>query len=347
MFVKRRTTTKSVAVAAVIATAVLAAACGSGSSTTQVEAQPTSSSAPSSSSTSTSGEDSPIADLLGLPITDDDAMEEYFGQLQREAEAKIAECMLAQGFQYKVIDYSGLTGAAISIDEDTAEFAEQYGFGIASNPFEESFESFQDFEDPNEEYLKTLSPGETEAYQEALSGTLPDFSDGDDVEFSFEPSGCQGDAYEEVFSFGLVFEQFSDEFEQIEEAYNSDPRIVNATSGWSSCMAEAGYSYSDEDGARDEIRRRNREITGNEGAFAEITSGEANEQEGEFIFGPRSLTPEAQKQVDALVVEEKAVAVASWDCNAPLRDIEADVRVEYEQKFVDQHGAAISQALNE
>lgn len=298
------------------------------------------------SSDSSNATESPLGDLLGIPFGDDEAANQYFDDLSRQAEIKIAECMIGQGFEYQVVDYSQLDGATNVVDFETREFAEEYGFGIASNPFEESFEAFESFEDPNQVFIESLGEGEREAYQLALSGEIPDF---DSVDFqTFEPGGCQGEAYSDLFAFGQVFDEFGDEFEEIEQAYEADPRIVEATSGWSSCMNEAGYQFADLASAEDDVERRYSAITQDPDAFVSIEDQMADLEEGDdtdFIFGPQTLNPAFQAQVDELAVDERAIALASWDCNGPLREIEDDVRVEYEQRFVDENGAAISEAL--
>lgn len=334
--------------------ALLASACGGGtSSSDSADVAPATDSdagtqvdTTSSGDTSSGSSDSPIGDLLGIPFTDDDAMEQYFSDLSRRAEVKIAECMLAQGFEYQVVDFGNLGAISSATDFESREFVEAYGFGIASNPFEESFEAFDTFVDPNQEYIMALSDGEREAYQTALSGGLPDFGS-DDIQ-SFQPSGCQGGAYDELFSFGRVFEQFGDEFEEIEEAFNADPRIIEATSGWSSCMTEAGYRFTDVESAQADIERRYEAIVRDPDAFAEdgappIAGG--SDDENITVFGPQTLNPEFQARVDDLAVEERAIALASWDCNGPLRAIEGDIQVEYERRFVEENGDAIRAAL--
>jgi hypothetical protein len=261
--------------------ALLAGACGRSSVGASSEvaaagstAEPTTAAAPVTSSQSSETAESPLADLLGIPFNDD-AAEQCLNDLGRQAEIKIAECMLAQGFEYQVVDYSQIDALDSNTDFDSREFVEEYGFGIASNPFEESFEA--------------------------------------------------------------------------------DPRIVGATTGWSSCMGEAGHNFSDQDGAEDDVRGRYNSIVANPDAFAEgdgsRESGSVVFEDGadveEFVFGPQTLNPEFQAQVDELAVEERAIALASWDCNGPLREIEDDVRVEYEQRFADRNGAAIREALGE
>ena len=338
---------------------LLAGACGSSSAGTSSEVaaqggteEPATATAPATSSEPSGTIESPLAELLGIPLNDSDAAEHYFNDLDRQAEVKIAECMLTQGFEYQAVDYSQIGGLDSKIDFESREFAAEYGFGIASNPFEESFEAVKSFTDPNQEYVEKLTEGERDAYQTALSGGLPG-SSSDDAR-GFKPSGCQGNAFEEVNAFGEVFEQFADQFEENKQAFDADPRIVGATTGWSSCMGEAGHSYSDQASAEGDVRRRYDSIVRSPDAFADdgdAKSSSVVSEDGaevkEFAFGPQTLNPEFQAQVDELAVEERAIARASWECSEPLREIEDDVQVEYEQRFVDQNGAVIGEALGE
>lgn len=339
--------------ASLIAIAFVAAACGSTApSSTNEPGAVSDAPAPEASS---APEESPIADLLGIPIGDD-AADEYFGELQRQAEVKVAECMLVQGFEYTPVGYDDIETATANIAEDSRDFAENYGFGIASNPWEEAFEAFDPASDPNLTYQQSLSPAEQDAYQQALYGEIPEPENGETVIEVNDLGGCQGEAFNDVFAIGEVFDQFGDEFSQMEEAIESDSRIVAATSGWSSCMAEAGYGFTDRDGARREIERRYNEIVRDPEAFADPFANQGGgiagtDDEGDqgseaiVVFGPQSLNPQFQARVDDLAVEEREIATASWDCEGELRAIEQDVRVEYERRFVAEHGERITAAL--
>lgn len=306
-----------------------------------------SSSSDSTSSSSDTTRESPIGDLLGIPVSDDDAMEEYFGQLQRDAEQKIAQCMRAEGFEYTPVDYSAFGGRSIA-DFESRAFAEEQGFGAAPFPSGEMQEVIEDFSDPNQDYMMSLTEGEREAYQTVLSGELPDFDPSSEDEFFFEPAGCQGDAYEEVFSFGQVFEQFNDEFESMEDNFEADPRIVKARGDWSRCMADAGFSYSSADEAEQQFRTRYEAIMRNPDVFeAPEIDPDNPPNEGEPVFtGFPKFKPEFQAEVDDILAEEVKAAVASWDCNEPIKELERDVQVEMEQEFVDTYGAEIRAALD-
>ena len=335
------------AIGTLAALALLTGACGSGSDAPADSATTTddTDSPSDSSATATSNRESPIADLLGVPIGNDEETEQWFAEVQREAEIKTSECMIAQGFEYKPVDLGG--GAALAgTDFESREFAEKYGFGISSNPFEEFFAE-DSFVDPNEEYVASLSEGEREAYQAALNGEPPDFTSGDEEDLdTFIPGGCQGEAFQEAFSIFSVFEEFGDEFEAIEEAFAADSRVLAAETEWSTCMADVGYTYASSDQAREDFEKRYNEIVSSPDAFEPIDADEAGDGGGFTAFGPTELTPEYQAQVDELAVEERAVGLAAWDCADENRQLLQDIRVEYEQRFVDENGSAIRELLD-
>lgn len=301
---------------------------------------------PSESESSPTPVESPINEMLGIPLGNEDELAAFYEELARGAERKIAECMLREGFEYTPIDFVDRGEVDGLTDPDSKEFIEEYGFGVASNPFGDMIERIEAFEDPNQAYLESLSDGEAEAYMHALRSDL------------FESAtplagGCESEAYEEAFAFGTVFEQFGDELEEMRAAVDADPRIVAARAGWGECMSGAGYNYRDAEDARRDFERQLSAITSKPGAIA--SDGTQAPIEVEFD-GPRSegvftvvstLSPEAQAEVDKLAVEEVAVALTGWECEAPLREIQGSVYVKYEQQFVDQYGDQVKAALGE
>ena len=62
----------------------------------------------SSSDESADGYESPVAELFGIPVSDEDALSDQTTQLQAEAERRTATCMREQGFEYKPVDYLSL-----------------------------------------------------------------------------------------------------------------------------------------------------------------------------------------------------------------------------------------------
>ncbi len=349
----------------VLAIALFISACGGSSSSTSTtvgsaaseatESEAAAESMPSaetdttestSSDDSDRGYESPVAELFGIPVSDEDALTDQTTQLQAEAERRTATCMREQGFEYKPVDYSQFDDLGSALAFEGEEFAKEYGFGIATSidgNFEELAESFVD---PNQEYLSSLSEGEQEAYYNALMGgslTIESFDEAQE----FEPAGCQGDAYEEAFSSFASFDEFGDELDAMEQQMESDPRVVEANATWAACMFDRGYGYTDAEDARSDIQRRYDDLVRNDtgGGFPDALAEEAGDDEGGVIIvGGPIFSPETQAKVDDLAVEEREVAVASWTCEQPIEDVLDEVRIEYELRFVEQYGDAVRSA---
>lgn len=294
--------------------------------------------------------ESPVAELFGLPISDPDALDDQIGQLQIDAERRIAECMREQGFEYTPVDYSAFDAVDDAFLLDEESFAEEFGFGIATS-LDGAFEELsKDFVDPNQAYLESLSEGEQDAYYFALYGgglSFDSFDEEDEGGF-LEPEGCSGEAYEEAFSFFEGFELFGEQLEALEESIDSDPRIVEADADWASCMFEAGYGYSDSDEARNDIQRRYDAIVRDAMPdFGALPASPDDVEQGETIIvdGGLDFPPEIQAEVDALAEEEIAVAVASYRCDEPARELYDTVRIEYELRFVEEFGDEVRSAL--
>ncbi|MFT4232565.1 MAG: hypothetical protein QM606_07310, partial [Leucobacter sp.] len=88
--------------------------------------------------------------------------------------------MAKEGFEYRPIDHSGFGPAVGSehqeeVDTDSDGFIEQYGYGITDWPGAESLEDQvpEEFVNPNQEYLNSLTESERQAFQQALNGPMP------------------------------------------------------------------------------------------------------------------------------------------------------------------------------
>src|SRR5690606_2364200 len=124
------------------------------------------------------------------------------------------------GFEYTPVDWSAMNGGSFSSDEldvqwGTLEFAEQYGYGATTDPWGNQGEEVVDpgaeqeqFVDPNQEYVDSMSETEASAYYAALYGEQPEFDENADpeaeieTEYSWEDAGCQGKASHEVYEVG-------------------------------------------------------------------------------------------------------------------------------------------------
>lgn len=367
------------------ALALLAAACG-GSDSTAVDTGAADDGRPASF------EDldfsSPIGDLLGFDMTDQDAMEQEFQDMERRAEEVIASCMRDQGFEYtsRSMDTSIFVGGPFGGSDGLAyysdEWVDKYGFGVSTQRFPQSEvgadligfddESMPDMDDPgmgdpNQEYLEGLSDGEREAWDKALWGEPPDFSmmDEEDSEsFMFEPEGCQGEAFEQVYNAGPggdfdqqgFFESFGDELESMQERAESDPRVVEYRNRVADCVAEKGFVW---DGTQQPWEYfeaklgdigRSGMMNGDPFEAAGVNPEEMSEREMEEFFAEMNrLSPEDRDKLAAVQAEELELARIVVDCDGGELNEQyflGEIRQEMEQDFVDRNADEIATFAN-
>lgn len=251
--------------------------------------------------------------------------------------------------------------------------------------FDQAYEEGGDvFVDPNEEIRQNMSQAEGEAYDTALYGTYPDFEYneetgeqidaatgevvGDDFYLTFDPGGCYNSASEEVYEStesGVNIQDFYVEFgDDIDDIYlrlEADPRIAELAAGWSSCMAEQSFDFADQEEMYDDLYSRispiENELFGGsafESAMPEditeadleaMTDEELDALFSDFVPSAPEITPELRAQIDEVSKYEISLALADWECGRDLEELSTDVRVEYEQQWIDQNQAAITAFL--
>lgn len=258
----------------------------------------------------------------------------------------VAECMAEQGFEYTPVDYGSQAGLTMSSDDldvewGSQEFAEKYGYGASTDPWgnEEMVETAPDQEwvDPNQDCVMSISETEQTAYYSALYGDQS-YPEGEDVEweYNWEEAGCQGRAQHEVYESapGLGVEAYQalmDEMNGMWEGIMSDPRLTELNGQWSTCMAEAGHpGFATVDDAQNSIYDQLNAIW--ENAYVDIAPDAA---ESEWMA--------VQESIDARIAEitplEIELAVADADCRAEVRydEVNREVNAEYQQMFYDAH----------
>ncbi len=201
---------------------------------------------------------SPLADLMGW--SDYDPVESRREQL--EIEEAVVACMREEGFEYQPQDIdsqfdSGAGEEDFALMQESPEaYGEKYGYGVVrgyelwEEPYigEDGGFGGPTFEDPNEDYVMSLSDSERDAFYEVLYGPpqdepIYDETDPDGTEVMYAPSleeqGCQGKARLEV-----VGEDPSNDPE-IQEALNDvftaqqdDSRLEAAQREWDDCMGD-------------------------------------------------------------------------------------------------------------
>lgn len=297
-------------------------------------------------------EDSPINGYFeAFNVMGDMSQEEqqaFYDERNRKQEDLVAQCMADQGFEYNPQDTGG-TVIIGSEDEDgpqwgTVEYAQQYGYGAFTwydeQPMPEDGEATE-WVDPNQDIIDSMSESELTAWQEALWGAPSDEEfDPDaeaDYEWNWEDGGCYGWAQHELeaddpwMAMNSLYEdpRFAELFEQMGEVWTkaeSDPRMVDLNGKWSSCMADAGYTFANPSEASNSIY--------------ELQNGlwEGHEDDPEWP-GP------SEEDIAPLKEQELATAVADFTCQDEVNYQQEQMSIQFkvEQEFVDANKDALEE----
>lgn len=317
-----------------------------------------------------SGEPETLETFFGFDALDDP---DNLAEREREVERIVATCMAEQGFQYTQRDVSsgGISfalGSSAGEDLSEEEYAAQYGYGIFTT-FDEVFEYDGDdpdaFADPNDDLLSAMSEAERNAWTTALYGTQPEFDPEtgqpidpetgeptDDFSIFLDSGGCVNEASEAVFgSFEILF-QLESEFDELDQRISADPRIVELTSKWSACMAEAGYFYSDPEEPIEEISQEFNQFQfaafNDAGVFDDsapaIESDDGSGVAFEGAFGQPELSPEREAELQRQQAREIELAVADHACSDGLEEEAAAISAEYEARFIEENRSVLESA---
>ncbi len=265
----------------------------------------------------------------------------------RRVEELVAACMQEQGFDYQPnVGNSGtvFTGDDLDVEWGTREFAEKYGYGISTDPWgsqDVPVEEGEEYVDPNQEYVESMSESEAEAYNEALWGPPQDYVEGEEPqEYDWTQGGCYGSAQHEVYEGGVELDEFSaieDEIGKFYETVQSDPRMADLHAKWGSCMADAGYdgmtnAYESQQPLYDEWNELQGWDDPEYQEQMESWDWEANPD------GPPAPTPD-EAAVKAFTEKEIAMAVADFDCQDKTNFQEESMKIDHDlqQQFVDEH----------
>jgi hypothetical protein len=279
--------------------------------------------------------------------------EQQYLQQEREAQEKIAACMAEEGFEY--IPYvPNPDEFAFAVPESQEEFAEPYGFGLATmiledtQRMEEEAREEEMAKDPNHAIAEAMSPLEQEAYFAALHGPEPDIDHEsmteEEIEAffeSWESEGCMNTAYEEMYNSDVhmeFYEQFGPLMEDTFSGLESDPRITDMEATWSTCMAEQGYEFAQRYDVEIYLLRRLEDVGAIEGLDID-PEGMGFEFAGRDIE-PGSPTEAAVKEIAA---DEIAIAQADLKCSEDQEEVWAEVYGEAEARFIEEHRAELEQ----
>lgn len=176
--------------------------------------------------------------------------EDAWADQQKEVEELVAACMSDEGFEYIPVDQEQYSFS----DEDgpewgTKEYVAENGYGMqqSEEQIEEMNSQSEEYVDPNQDYVATLSESEQAAYYEVLWGPgTPDeeMSEDGSYEYDWTTAGCYGAAQHEVEGdlpydddkYKSLFDDLQDMYEDLQKS----PEAKKADKDWSDCMADAG-----------------------------------------------------------------------------------------------------------
>lgn len=303
---------------------------------------------------------SPIAVLLGYDNLDSEDQQAEFVQREREAQDTIRQCMAAEGFEYQPIVESELVFFSEGDDLSPEERAVQYGYGFSTYFGEEQdFVEEEAYQDPNQDYIDSLGEAERDAYFRALYGDQPEFDETlseEELEQSFEnfvPTGCQSEAYEDLYGggeFETFYQTFGDQLDGMYERIQADPRIVAEREEWVACMADAGYAFGSQEEIYEDLQSRMDPIWNSQSFPGEDLTEEQfaamSEDELEALYSQR---PQFDEELLA-EVREYELELAAVDISCPGTSFLPsqaffEVQAEYEQAFIDENADQIRELI--
>ncbi len=289
-----------------------------------------------------------------------DWSDEDIQQRLAEMERQVAACMADEGFDYTPVDYSEVEldlGSALELDPGSAEFAEQYGYGITTDPFTSG--DTEAVTDPNEAYVTAMSDAERDAYLTALYGAgyadAAATAEGEALEdYDWEEAGCTGRAQQQVVAPGIQDEAFSalqaDMVQMLADA-DADPRLAQVTTDWSTCMLDAGFDGLERVGDGEaaitaEVEAARTQVYGGAAAGADADDPAAAARRA--LLGRTGVTdPQLETAFDEALAEimprEIDMAVADAACRAEVGydDVRRQVDTQYQLAFLAEHADEI------
>lgn len=352
--------------ALLVVLALVATACGGGTSD-----DPSDTGSGSSTSSANQGENvqaSTLEEFFGWSQEHDPAADQ---ERQRQVEEAVAACMAGLGWEYRPVDYGSFEYEYFDpfADVSEAEWAAQWGFGattfILDDPWRDIEYPEQEFEDPNQAYVESLSDIEREQYYEDLYGAYdepaidPETGEYTEEEFRFDAgNGCYNQASAEIYGIPdqgseRDFSDIWEEFERLEQQISADPRMIEANEQWASCMSDKGFTYQTPTEPQEHFyREAERFWIAMEQQYTDPFEGWTEDEinlwfentpieEQEDFFAQFHQEPQFDEattaEIRAINEEEVKTAVAAYECSEDLKVIQADVRAEYESAFIQEN----------
>lgn len=187
---------------------------------------------------------------------------------QIKVEAQIQTCMKKQGFDYVPVDPATLQAAMQSNSKPTgvseAEFRKQYGYGISTLYDAQLRQAQASQGEPNKKIRAALAPADQAAYDRALYGdnASATFAAALDSEDLSGLGGCTKQAVDVNFPAAELKLLRANGQNAIGDRALQDPRVIDATKTWSTCMRAAGYTYATPDDIGSDLKGKLAAIVG-------------------------------------------------------------------------------------
>ncbi|MGR4010882.1 hypothetical protein [Leucobacter sp. 1207-22] len=296
-------------------------------------------------------EESPLQKYLSVLYDEDQFTQEKLDAEMAKTEELVAECMTKEGFEYTPSKSGG--GMVIMNSEDegesegpewgSLEFAKEYGYGIVNWPgMDDAPEEPEDpsaYEDPNEDYVNSLSESEQAAYYETLYGAGPDESEINEdgsYEYRWQDSGCQGWAQNEINEsnggVNAAFEdpEFAELFTEMNEVHmpfyddtQASPEVQALNTSWNACMTKAGISeFASPNSVFEVLNNEYYALMPEDGDMSKADKGEVDKfQAREIETAVADITCKEQVKYDAEIQKLTNAAEQEFiDANKPQLD---------------------------
>ncbi|NTV38791.1 MAG: hypothetical protein HGA51_02375 [Demequinaceae bacterium] len=314
-----------------------------------------------------------IASLMGAP---DYSTIDYDAQ-QQKIEELVAECMIAEGWEYIPVKYPSSDGVVGYTDEDEVARISREGLGITYYLLNDPStdvpvdDPWTGFVNPNDAYVASLTEAEQTAYYTSLNGTGGSpilYQDGlarDEaatdsaakVVVNDGDGGCQGEAYKAVAGDDITASPDYQEaiqvyYDELQQRVDADPRTIELKADWSTCMKDAGYDYEDPqsyyDGIYTELQGRVDAVLGpdfykdpmegwTQQQIDDFYATATPEEIDELFSASRKLSADQRTQLEEILADEVSVALAEHSCSKVLNDGSQKVYTDVEDRYALEH----------
>lgn len=277
---------------------------------------------------------SPLAEYLSAAWGGDlseEEQQERFEEDNKQREELVAQCMTEAGFEYIPVADAGyiVSGDDVVWEPDEREWVAQYGYGMVTWPgMDDTTAPEEEYVDPNQDYVSSLTESEQTAYYEVLYGpSIPEEEMDEDgsYEWDWTQSGCHGWAQHEMQGDDpLTSDEHKPLMDAINEFYTdvqNAPELADLNAEWAACMDEAGHSGF--------VAQADAQTSVSDDLNAYY------ESQTEWIEDDPALAELGEREVE--------LALADLDCReeTDYRDQQAEITAALEEQFIADHKAEL------